>query len=433
MIRLLLTLLVLPVSPLRQGEADSEEWSQADLEEHAAEISAQIEELRGWTFEHPVDVAFSSGDEFRSYMDRMEAALLPDEDYTEASTLLAKAVGALPADVDVEALTERMLEGLIGGFYDPTTKAFYLADATPVSLGPTILAHELTHALDDQRYDLNEGLKSRLDSTDRLLAYKALVEGSGINLQMAWQREFGGALDAVGMAAESERSLAALEGVPTPLWLPLVWTYMGGADFLVRSDRMGLGQMSTAPAEDVAAAFEAPPVSTEQVLHPEKYWDPEQRDDPVPVAFDVGELPEGWSARFEDTLGEVGLFLMTMPLEDRAPIESIAGLMQPVGNEYAAGWDGDRAILFEHADGELIVHLATVWDSARDAGEFYARLRTLEDHLVQNAAELAPEGTRKRARLAIDYAGERGVRMTLRIGASASQARKVLAAVRVRP
>ena len=417
-----------------QGTDDdgAEGWDQAELERQATEIIAQVSELRGQEFRAEVGVHFSSPEEFREYMDRMEAELLP-EGQAEGSTLLTKALGVLPAEIDVEAVAERMLEGMIGGFYDPTSKAFYLAEATPVGLAPGILAHELTHALDDQFYGLNDGLKSRLDSSDQLMAFKAVVEGSGINLQMAWQKEFGGPIDMESMALETERSMEALEGVPTPLWLPLVWTYTGGADFLVQASG-GIGQMRQAPTESVDSAFREPPTSSEQVLHPEKYWDPEQRDEPVPVAFEVGELPRGWSVRFEDTFGELGLFLLTMPLDEREPIQSVAALARPVGNEYAAGWDGDRAILFERDNGELIAHLATVWDSERDAGEFYARMRTLEDHLVENAAQLGPEGSRRRARVDLRYGpGENGVLLTVRIGSSSSQARKVLAAITQTP
>lgn len=413
------------------GAAD-DGWDQAELERRAAEITAQVEELRGRSFQRPVGVHFASPDDFRAYMERMEEELLSEE-HSDGSVHLSKALGLIPADLDVDAVAERMLEGMVGGFYDPFSKAFYLAEATQADLAPSILAHELTHALDDQHYGLNAGLFERIDSSDRLFAYKAVVEGSGLNLQMAWMREYDDGLDLAAMGAETERSLAALEGVPAALWMPLVWSYTGGADFLVRGTG-GRGQFELAPDADVDRAFRAPPESTEQVLHPEKYWDPESRDDPHAVAFEVGELPRGWSVRFEDTLGEVGLALLTMPLEDREPIDSVVELARPIGNEFAAGWGGDRAILFTHEGGASIVHLTTVWDSVRDAGEFYACLSMLEDHLLENAAGLWPDEERRRsARMSLEYGpGETGVQLTIRIGASASQERKVLRALTVR-
>ena len=115
-------------------------------------------------------------------------------------------------------------------------------------------------------------------------------------------------------------------------------------------------------------AFTNPPVSTEQVLHVDKFLEYET---PVPVELpSLGTaLGEGWSEAGQDTLGEFLISsYLAMAGEEGAAAESTAATA-------AAGWGGDRLALWQHADGGLVLAWRLVWDTEADAAEFYAAVR----------------------------------------------------------
>jgi hypothetical protein len=130
--------------------------------------------------------------------------------------------------------------------------------------------------------------------------------------------------------------------------------------------------MKAAKMEDIRQAFEHPPRSAEQILHPEKYWDAKAIDEPRAVAIDSSKLAAGWKVLGEDTLGELFLALVTTPVDKRAKFDaknplSVLGIQYT--NKAAEGWGGDRALLLEKGDARAL-WLVTVWDTPEDAQEF---------------------------------------------------------------
>lgn len=415
-----------------QHDHQHPQWTQAELERASAEISREIEAMRGQTFERPVAVAVATPADFEAYMEEMEAALVPP-DYSDASEVVAKMLALLPADFDSEAAAKKMLEGLVGGFYDPFSKTFYLSSILQEGAERPILAHELVHALDDQLYDLMGGLRSTVSThQDAFQAYRAVAEGSAQNLASKWTVEHMDEIDLSVLTEIQNDSLAGLEGVPTALWSPMVWAYSGGADFLVKQTG-GAGQIQFAPPGDIDIAFRSPPRSTEQVLHPEKYWDPEQLDEPIPVELNIGELPSGWSLRLQDTVGELSLALVTLPSESRdAPVTSAMQLAAPPATHaVAAGWGGDRVALLESEDGERVLFLATIWDTERDASEFYGAMCALEGQFTDNLLQFMEPGARESSVGCELRYGEhpRTVLVTLHHGPSRSTLRKITRAI----
>ena len=100
---------------------------------------------------------------------------------------------------------------------------------------------------------------------------------------------------------------------PPFLWKPLIAAYLRGEGFLVHAAGMNIA-MKAAKVEDIRAAFGNPPRSSEQILHPDKYWNPDQRDEPRRIEFDASALADGWKVLGQDTLGELYLGLLTTPL-----------------------------------------------------------------------------------------------------------------------
>lgn len=362
-----------PAAPAAvQEDREPEAWTQAELEAMSAEIQTQLEELRGDHFLRPVTVRVASSEDLLDYMkERMAKTETPEK--VAADEAIAKLLAAIPLDMDLMAATIELIETQVGGFYDPDTDSFSLMDKCSKSVAPMILSHELDHALDDQLFGIDQKLLPVAHLTDRAVALSAVVEGSGMSVMTQWQMRFGGEMDLAGMTEMQAEAQAGLADAPMWMWKPLLGVYMRGACFLARTDNLIGGLSQAVPSADIRRAFEDPPRSTEQILHPEKYWEADQRDDPQELSFDTQGLPEGWSVQREDILGEMMLATVATPgsatrgldLED-----PMAALTVEYTNELVAGWDGDALILVGDGEGRFL-RLATAWDSVRHAGEFY--------------------------------------------------------------
>lgn len=412
------------------GQGQDEPWTVEELEASSDRILTQIEAMRGMRFKHDVKVDVADSAAFKAYTKALGDKMIPP-DLQEAQELFSRLVGLFPVDLDIEAMTEEMLAKMVAGFYDPLTSTFYLVEQFPRGAEGVILAHELTHALDDQYFDLLGSWTPMMVNSDRAMAFRAVIEGSGTNLMSAWMRRYPQEMDLQVLMRYQQQSTGGLDGVPSALWKPLLWAYNSGAAFLTRSDSVLQGQMEEATVDDVVRAFREPPASTEQVLHPEKYWSAEDRDPPTEVAFEVDDLPRGWSLVFDDTIGELGLGLILAPSSDED-----LGVNDALSAEYTyastAGWDGDRVALFRNEDGALAWRLFSVWDSERDAAEFLGAMSQKLALFEETSRALIPEELASR-RSSVDSSvsygeGEHEVIVEVRAGCSRSKARRVFAA-----
>ncbi len=387
----------------------ADELSQERLEELTKEIAADLEEMRGVAFPRPVAVALASREGFLEYAKkRMERDTTPQE--LRAEETVSKLLGLLPPDMDLLATTMDVLEEQVGGFYDPSTEAFYLMDSFQGDLAHVILAHELTHALDDQLYDIDGTLDRLAGNSDAQLAYHAVVEGSGTAMMNAWM------IDAIKRKRLKPSDLEDVPGLeseamsraPEYIWKPLLASYMRGLAFLVRTESAMVAQVKRPKNEDIAAAFTDPPRSTEQILHPDKYWNEEDRDEPRELAFHPGVLHAGWRVESEDTLGELGLALFANPPEERASIDlgknAVAVMRIQYTNEAAEGWGGDRYVLLAK-DGARAVVSVSVWDTPADAGEFLAAAESARGRILESNLRLAADHDAEGAGVRVDAIG----------------------------
>jgi hypothetical protein len=298
-------------------------------------------------------------------------------------------LGLLPPDMDLMAETMGMLEEQVGGFYDPESESFFLMEGYTGSIAKVILSHELGHALDDQLHDIDGTLAPRLALTDESLAFQAVVEGSGTAVMNRWMLGHMSSIDTSGVAEMQAEQTESLAKAPMILWKPMLAVYLAGASFLSKSDKIMTGQISPASNSEIDAAFRKPPSSTEQILHPDKYWD--EADEPRSVRHELGELPSGWELLRRDRLGELTLAILATAPEDRhAPDFSnpMAILGLQFTNQVAAGWGGDEVVLLGKDDARFL-RLVTVWDTVRDAGEFYGALTLLLPSFEQSVSALA--------------------------------------------
>jgi hypothetical protein len=320
--------------------------------------------------------------------ENMKALILKeiDEDMTpqefRANELAMKAFGLLPRGFNLRETLAQVYSEEVAAFYDPKTKTMHLIEEPkakekkpPTFLqrlfgkseefdkdeNKTVIAHELTHALADQHYDLDAMQKAVKHDDDRSLALSALIEGEA-TLAM-----FGAGMDdwdgdeITQLPAENLEWTfnllspflpflgggKTLRNVPPIVSESMIFPYFKGMVFCAKLTNKG----GWAAIDEV---YRNPPLSTEQILHPEKY----RLELDLPMSIDLGLLKpgEGWKEVGRNVLGEMQLGIM---------------LRKHGAKAAAAGWDGDRYAVFEGPDARLGLVWLSTWDSEDDAREFY--------------------------------------------------------------
>lgn len=285
-------------------------------------------------------------------------------DVVAANERILKGLGLIDEGASLEDLYLKMLGSQVAGLYDPETKKMYVVSKSG-SLGPTektTFAHEYTHALQDQNFELSSFDLAEVGEGDRGFARLSLIEGDATLLMTLWQldrltqAEF---IQLLGEASDPEAT-KILSELPPVLVQSLLFPYTGGLNFV---ECLYANGGWTA----VDAAYRDPPASTEQILHPAKYLAHE-----APIAVDLPDdlatrLGDGWSVGLEDTTGELQLRLWLQFAGGGS-----AGPVEPA----AAGWGGDRTMLLKGPDGAWAIVISTEWDTPADASEFVARAKS---------------------------------------------------------
>lgn len=353
----------------------------SNLSALASTMASQVAALRGKAFLKDVQIEVADRATFLSYarrrMDELHGA-----DRMGHDEAVARVTGLVPLEMDLEQVLLDVLAEQVGGFYEPTSGTFFVMEGTDPDLTQIIMAHELAHALDDQYHDL-DGVDRKLSgNSDALLAHHAVAEGSAQVLMFSWLMKNIASLDREALAAAQQGlDTSALRKAPPYVWKPLLALYSQGQAFLERRATPSIVPR-TANMADLEQAFTQLPTSTEQILHPVKYWDPERYDEPVSVGFKLDDLPGGWCASLEDTFGELMLAILTEPLVERhgLQVSPLAMVAQRYTSNAAAGWGGDRYVLLEQGEGHML-HMTSVWDRAEDADEFAVALGDLSKEL----------------------------------------------------
>jgi hypothetical protein len=283
-------------------------------------------------------------------------------------------LGILPPGTDILKSFLDAMEEQAGGFYDPETKSFFLLDDMPKGMATLLAAHELTHALEDQHYDLDGRIAASKGDDDRMFAIGAVHEGSAMAAMSVYMTRalVAGKLtpEALQEFSKTEAGKAEkLRAMPAALRRQMIGPYLLGLGFVARGNLMSVAQKGY-PVADAERLYTSGPVSSEQILHPEKYWDDAKRDLPKPAS--VGEagraLGRGWKRTMQGNLGELMLGVMVgAPTPDTSDVAAQSASSWT--NAAASGWGGDRWELWEK-EGRAVVLLATAWDSEKDAKEF---------------------------------------------------------------
>ncbi|HEX8142489.1 MAG TPA: hypothetical protein VF553_07825 [Pyrinomonadaceae bacterium] len=300
-----------------------------------------------------------SGAQSRAEIERMIIKNL-DEDTTpeemHASEVALKKLGLVPQDFQYRPFIISLLTEQVAGYYDPKAREFYLADWIDVDGQKPVMAHELTHALQDQHFNLRRFEKWPRGDSDAELAAHALIEGDAtLAMKLYITRN---PLRAIAMLRSIEASGSTSEQIdkaPRALRESLLFPYERGLTWVESLYKREAGW------NRVSQAYTDLPQSTEQIMHVEKYY---AREAPVKLAMPdfASALGAGWKRIDYDVNGEWSFYLI---LDEylKSPSES---------QRAAEGWGGDRYAVYEDKNnGGVMIAQLTSWDTERDAVEFY--------------------------------------------------------------
>lgn len=312
----------------------------AETEAVVAEISDFVAREQGLAFLEPVDVELLGEGDFQ---DRLLADFDEDLDDLRREEHLFKALGLVPPDVDlVEAMRSLLGAGVVG-FYDPETGELVVRGASVTPYVRTTIAHELTHALDDQHHDLDRPEYD--ESVDEVgFGFGALVEGNARRVESAY-------LDSLPAAEQQQATAEELTlgaGIDIDR-VPLVLLQVMAAPY-------ELGQVlvddvvAEGGSQALATAFADPPTTSEQVIDPAAYQAREARVD-VPHPQVPGQLVDE---------GVLGQFLIDVLLG--------SAIGRSDARDAADGWGGDWAVVWTDGSRSCVT-LTVVGDDVEETEE----------------------------------------------------------------
>jgi hypothetical protein len=282
-------------------------------------------------------------------------------------------MGVIPEGTSLRDAYESYGSGQVIGYYDTLTGELkFTGSESPSPLERITLAHELTHAIDDQRFGLErlDALGAECEDEDASAAI-ALVEGNATFFMLRWARTFLTLPEQVQVGIEAAAQDTSTEGVPPFVAQLQAWPYDQGMRFIGALEARG-------GLDAVDEAFVDLPTSTEQIIHPERY--PNDAPTPVDVPDMSTELGPGWEDLDVMSIGEAWLQIaLGLRLDG-----SQAGAA-------AAGWDGGTYRAWSNGS-DTAVELSTVWDTARDTEEFAASMTEWIDQGNGVAQVLEPDG-----------------------------------------
>ena len=308
------------------------------------DVIAFIEKTRGAKFKTRPDVQFQDDAEF-------EKGLLKDFDDQEKELadeqVLFHALGLLPTNVDLAETMKSALGLGVVGYYDPETKEMVVRGTKLTPYVRTVLAHELTHALDDQLFNLD---RPKLDeATDETgYGFTVLTEGSASYVEDAYRNQMSSSDQTRASAEELQvGSNPAIFNIPIVILALLTAPYTQGLDLVQAVVKDGGG------VQAVPGAFKRPPTTSEEAMTPAKYKAHEGS-----VEVPVPKPDSGAKVVTSGVFGQIGL---TALLAKGISLDDPAN-----GTE---GWAGDSFVTWNDASEHACAKIDTKLDSAADAQE----------------------------------------------------------------
>ncbi len=346
------------------------------------EILAFDSKRTGLPIKKQVKRRLTSRDEVVAYLTKH----MKDEDVKrlQRSELVLKKFGLLPRDFDLEKLLVALLREQVAGYYDPKTKTVNLLDWVPMEEQEPVMAHELTHALQDQTIGLDKWMKKGdkdlgemskdptpedIENDEMNDAREAVVEGQAETVMLEYELAPVGRsiADSPELVETMEAQMAngtddskVFKDAPIFLRESLTFPYSYGMKFVIKL--MEKGGKEKAFAQVLAN----PPHTTRQIMQPETYMSGEKIE-----PMRVPEFKRDFKDYAKFDIGAMGEFDVAVLVEQYAG-KKLSDQMYPEwrgGYYYAARPKGEAAA-------PLGLIYVSRWSSAEKASEFaqiYAR------------------------------------------------------------
>jgi hypothetical protein len=343
--------------------------------DEAAVVKARVQKIRGLKLKRDVPVTYLSVAETEARF-RAQFAKQISQEEIDTGVEENKMIGLFPPDLKIQRkeLADMTLE--LAGFYDDHHKDIVIIDR-PVTIALPdryrnavtemkkldtmgTLGHELTHALQDQHFDIEAALKKYKGNSDRELAYKAIVEGDATlsGFSVVTGRVDDETIDYFNSHLQDivPVFMGRMEGKPRAMTYPFIFQYTEGARFVAEA-------YHRKKWEGVNALFNGPPLSTQQIMHPELYF-----DHPTPaLTVKLGgyeKVLQDWNKVDEDTLGELMLKIM---------LERTMGEDTPYV-QAASKWAGDRIVALQKGKSLTVLWMIVFRNAG--AADTFAQLYT---------------------------------------------------------
>lgn len=352
------SLLVLLACVLALGALWAQNHDRSIFDEIGQDLH-DLTEVSGLEMHHNVPFDLITRDDVNRFLkDRVREVSKPEDLRIEALAL--KKFGYVPQDFDLEKTTVDLLTEQAAAFYDYHKKKLYITDWASSSMRQAALVHELAHALADQNFHLERFIRQGRDDDDLSMAHMAVMEGqatwlmSEVLARRAGQslKDSTASVEMMSHAMETGgEEYPVFEAAPLYLRRTLVFPYTQGMlfqDAVVRK------------LEDAgfAEVFRHPPVSTQQIMHPEKYFAGLRPASPALPRFSRGR---GYKRLVEGKVSELDLAIL---------IEQFIDARR--SGEIAPHWRGGEYALDENKPEKRdVLCYATQWDNQAAARSFF--------------------------------------------------------------
>jgi hypothetical protein len=354
---LLILVISLNITALAQTIDPSELLKTAD------EMVQTVAKIRGLKPKDKILKGVKSREEISSYLNQsIQKEYSRDEIQQEGKML--KTLGLIPSDMNYGEFILKLLGEQAEAFYDSEKKTFIMASWTPADEQKPVMAHELTHALQDQYFNIYKIKKEdlALRNDDQSLAHTAVMEGDAMAVMIMFlsKRSFDQLPDlsvVKDLMLSMQSQFEVLGSAPKYIQENLLFPYGSGTTFLQKVWAKNPSWQS------IDAIYADLPASTEQIMHPEKYF---SRDNPKPVQEEnlLAKLGDGWKVVYKNVMGELSLgLLLNLRFTDQRSRRSVLG------------WGGDQAMLLENKEGKNAVFVNTIWDSMDEADIFFLAMQ----------------------------------------------------------
>lgn len=364
------------------GHFEGKEKGFASSYKDAIKMVAEKRELE---FISEVKSEMISRDNIKKYLEKKLQREVTDEEIAKEKKLLVK-LGIISPSVDYKKMIVDLFTRNVAGFYEPKENKMYIVEEAASSFSPflpsEVVIHELVHALQDQYIKLDyleDDLKKTND--DKALAIKSVIEGEATFVSYSIMADYIKKMSAGSPQSKMLNSMDMEKFILESMMLManslspefenkafvhyLLFPYINGGLFIKYAyDNGGWSK--------VDAIYKNYPLSTEQIIHPEKYFLVEDK----PLALPEKDLSfltqEGYKEISKGTLGEFTLYTLALTFLDDLYAKMLSG-----------GWGNDNYYLYEKA-GKLTLIMDTRWDSLLDAEEFFKGMKALMDKKYAN-------------------------------------------------